>query len=68
VREAVRRCVLEWQEFRAGEVMVMTEAAGIPEADREQVVNYVGQEFVGLHEGNVIRYRLKADDLASLRR
>jgi hypothetical protein len=26
------------------------------------------QEFAGLHEGNVIRYRLKADDLAALDR
>jgi len=68
VREAVRRCVLEWQAFRADEVMAMAEAAGIPEADLEQVVEYIGQEFVGLHEGNVIRYRLKADDLAGMRR
>jgi Fic family protein len=68
VREAVRCCVLEWQAFRADEVMAMAEAAGIPEADRKQVVDYIGQEFAGLHEGNVIRYRLKADDLAGLRR
>jgi Fic family protein len=68
VREAVRRCVLEWQAFRADDVMAMAEAAGIPEADRKQVVDYIGQEFAGLHEGNVIRYRLKADDLTGLRR
>lgn len=27
--------------------------AGIPEADRKQVVNYIGQGFRGLHVGNV---------------
>jgi Fic family protein len=66
VREAVRRCVLEWKAFRAEEVMAMTVAADIPETDRKQVVDYVGQEFAGLHEGNIIRYRLKPDDLVGL--
>lgn len=68
VREAVRRCVLEWKAFRADEVMAMAADAGIPEEDREAVSGYVRQEFAGLHEGNAIRYRLKADDLVALRR
>ena len=68
VREAVRRCVLDWKEFRPENVMAMAVDAGIPDADREQVVNYVGQEFHGLHEGNVIRYRLRAEDLAGIKR
>jgi Fic family protein len=68
VREAVRRCVLEWRAFRPGEVTAMAEAAGIPEADRQGVINYVGQEVASLHEGNVIRYRLSADDLTNLNR
>lgn len=68
VREAVRCCVLEWKEFRADDVMAMAAAAGIPEEDRNSVVEYAGQEFAGLHEGNAIRYRLKADDLAALQR
>ena len=68
VREAVRCCVLEWKEFRADDVVAMAAAAGIPEEDRNSVVEYVGQEFAGLHEGNAIRYRLKADDLAALQR
>ncbi|MCH9052007.1 MAG: alpha/beta fold hydrolase, partial [Proteobacteria bacterium] len=46
-----------WHEF----------AEFIPEADREQVVDYIGHEFHGLHEGNVIRYRLRAEDLAEIR-
>ncbi len=66
VREAVRRSVLEWKTFRPELVMAMAADADIPEADREQVVNYVGHEFRGLHEGNVIRYRLQPEDLADI--
>lgn len=68
VREAVRRSVLEWKEFNAERIMAMAQEAGIAEADRPSVVDYVGQEFRGLHEGNVIRYRLRAEDLAGIRR
>ncbi len=64
VRETVRQAVLEWKEFRRYEAIAMAEKAGIPEEDREQVVNYIAQEFEGLHEGNVIRYRLRPADLA----
>jgi hypothetical protein len=59
VRETVRRAVLDWKEFRRDEVMAMTTRAGIPEEERARVVDYIGQEFAGLHEGNVILYRLK---------
>ena len=34
----------------------------------EQVIDYIGNEVRSLHEGNAIRYRLSADDLASMRR
>ena len=68
VREAVRRAVLEWKEFRASDVMAMAVASGIPEADRKSVVDYARQEFNGLHEGNVIRYRLRPADLEAVRR
>ncbi|MBK9130029.1 MAG: Fic family protein [Gammaproteobacteria bacterium] len=68
VRASVRRSVLEWKAFRPEAVMAMAMEAGIPEDDREQVVNYVGQEFRGLHEGNVIRYRLRPEDLAGIAR
>lgn len=63
VREAVRRCVLEFKSFRRDEVLGMAAEAGVPEADREDVVAYVSDQLAGLHEGNVIRYRLKPDDL-----
>ena len=67
VRESVRRSVLEWKGFRPNDIRVMAEEAGIPAADREQVVAYVGNEFRGLHEGNVIRYRLRPADLAGIK-
>lgn len=66
VREAVRRSVLEWKTPRRREITAMAADAGIPEADREQVVDYVEKEFRGLHEGNAIRYRLRPADLAGV--
>lgn len=68
VREAVRRSVLDWKAFRPRRIREMAAQAGIPEEDREEVVNYVGQELRGLHEGNVIRYRLRPADLEALSR
>jgi len=68
VREAVRRSVLDWKGFRPRRIMAMAERADIPEEDRDAVVNLVGREVRGLHEGNVIRYRLHPADLDSLRR
>ena len=64
VREAVRRNVLEWHGFRREETLQMAVEAEIPQGDREQVVDYVGNEMRGLHEGNAIRYRLTNNDLA----
>ncbi len=66
VREAVRNSVLEWKGFRPDAIRVMAAEAGVPEADREQVVNHVGNELRGLHEGNAIRYRLRPEDLAGI--
>lgn len=66
VHEAVRRSVLEWKGFRPDSIQAMAVESGIPEADRKQVVDYVGREFHGLHEGNIIRYRLRPGDLSGL--
>ena len=68
VRKTVRRCVLEWKAFRPEDVIAMAAADDIPDADREQVAAYVGQEFHGLHEGNAIRYRLRPEDLEAISR
>lgn len=67
VREAVRRNVIEWKGFRRSESATMAVEAGVPGADRDQVVDYIGNEIRNLHEGNAIRYRLSADDLAAMR-
>ncbi len=68
VREAVRRSVLDRRAFDPALVTAMATEAGIPEEDRAQVVDYVGQEIRGLHEGNVIRYRLRPADLEAVDR
>lgn len=67
VHEAIRRSVLEWRGLRKDLIRAMAVEAGIPETDLEQVLDYVGKEFRGLHEGNAIRYRLRAEELASIR-
>jgi hypothetical protein len=68
VRKAVRRSVLEWKAFQPEKVETMAEEEGVPKDDRADVVSYVGQQFQGLHEGNVIRYRLRPEDLAGIER
>ncbi len=57
---------IEWKAFRP-EIIMATEV-DIPEADREEVVNYIGNEIRGMHEGNVIRYRLRPEDLKGITR
>ena len=68
VKDAVRRSVLEWRSFDSDNVMAMAGDAEIPVEDRQQVVEYVGAQFRGLHEGNVIRFKLKPEDLANIER
>lgn len=63
VREAVRYSVLKTRKFVAEDVMAMAVEQGIPEADREAVLDYAHQQFKGLHEGNLIRYKLKPADI-----
>ena len=58
---------LPWASSRMEGCANATEAS-IPDADREQVIDYIGNEIRSLHEGNAIRYRPSADDLASMRR
>lgn len=68
VREAVRRCVLDFKAFQADAVAAMADEAGIPDGDRAAVVAYIGEQVRGLHDGNAIRYRLRPEDLADLTR
>ena len=66
VREAVRRSVLDWKSFQPDKIKKMAVAAEIPEADHQQVIDYIGKEFHGLHEGNIVRYRLRPEDLTCI--
>ncbi len=66
VREAVRHSVLEAGAFRSDDILGMARARGIPEDDLEDVVAYCRQEFRGLHEGNLVRYRLRPEDLKGI--
>ena len=68
VREAIRRSVLDWKEFRPEGIVRMADDAGVPEADRHDLIEYIHAEFRGLHEGNAIRYRLRPEDLAAINR
>ena len=68
VKDAFRRSVLDHKAFDREVIMDMAAAAEIPEQDREAVVDYVGAQFLGLHEGNAIRYKLKAEDLSGIQR
>lgn len=63
-----RRSVLDWKMLRPERIMAMVAEADIPEADRRHLVDNIEQEFRGLHEGNVIRYRLRPEGLADIRR
>ena len=45
-----------------------TSEVGGPAGAAPLATAYIGREVAGLHEGNVIRYRLKADDLVALKR
>ncbi len=66
VKEAVRSSVLDHKSFDRDAIMAMAVAKNIPEKDREEVVAYVGAQFKGLHEGNVIRFRLRPEDLVGI--
>jgi len=64
----VRRCVLVFHGVRPDDLMTMAANANIPLEDRKTVVAYVAAQVRGLHEGNVIRYRLRPEDLDELQR
>ena len=66
VKEAVRHCVLDLKAFQPEAVRALAAKRGVPEEDRDSVAEYVEREFRGLHEGNLIRYRLKPEDLQGL--
>ncbi len=63
VREAVRYSVLQVRKFDDEEILELAARHPIPDDERNAVVAYAHQQFKGLHEGNLIRYRLMPQDL-----
>jgi hypothetical protein len=63
VQESIRHCVLEFKTFDAQWVSEMAIQSGVVESEAPAAVEYVERRFRGLHEGNVLRYRLKPEDL-----
>ncbi|MET4130742.1 Fic family protein [Roseovarius sp. MBR-6] len=63
VREAVRYSVLQTKVFRKDDILDLAARHDIPEDERDAVVAYAHEQFQGLHEGNLIRYRLKPKDI-----
>ena len=68
VREAVRHCVLALRGFQPEAVRTLAVELGVPEGDLDSVVDYVAKQFRALHEGNIVRYKLKPEDLQGLER
>ena len=67
VRDAVRRCVLEYKGFDADAITSLAREAGIPDNDLADVVSYTESQLGSLHKGNAIRFRLRPEDLENLR-
>ncbi len=67
IREAIRKCVLEWKEFYPVGIRALAEQQNIPKEDRDDVILYAKKQFDGLHAGNVIRFRIRPEDLEGLK-
>jgi len=65
-RSTVRCCVLDWQRFRARQIVRMMDEAGIPTEDRDSLLDYIRRCFRGLTETNAVLYGLGPGDLAGL--
>ena len=65
-RSAVRCCVLDWQRFRARQVLRMMDEAGIPTEDRDSLLDHIRLCFRGLTKTNAVLYGLGPGDLAGL--
>lgn len=63
IREAVRYWVLQTKAFREDDILDLAARHNIPKDDLDGVIAYAHEQFRGLHEGNLIRYRLKPGDI-----
>ena len=62
-REVVRYSVLRARKFDHGAILELAARHHIPDDERDAVVAYAHEQFKGLHEGNLIRYRLTLGDI-----
>ena len=66
-KSAIRRCVLKWKAFKKRRVRRMMDDADIPPEDRDELLNLLRHDFEGLHEGNVVIFSLRPEDLEGLK-
>ncbi|MFK7878144.1 Fic family protein [Roseobacter sp.] len=66
VRDVVRFSVLEAKRFKPDVVLARVQKLDVPKDDQDAVVAYAHEQFKGLHEGNAIRFKLKAADLVGV--
>jgi hypothetical protein len=66
VRDLVRFSVLEAKRFKPDVVLALVQKQDVPKDDQDAVVAYAHEQFKGLHEGNAIRFKLKAADLVGV--
>lgn len=66
VREAVRYSVLQSKAFDQSKMLELAAKHQIPDDERDSVVAYAYEQFKGLHEGNLIRYRLTVEDIEGI--
>ena len=64
---AIRRCVLKWKAFKKRRIRRMMDDADIPPEDRDELLDLLRHDFEGLHEGNVVIFALKPEDLKGLK-
>ena len=64
---AIRRCVLKWKAFKKRRIRRMMDDADIPPEDWDELLDLLRHDFEGLHEGNVVIFALKPEDLEGLK-
>ena len=64
---AIRRCVLKWKAFKKRRIRRMMDDADIPPEGPGRAARLLRHDFEGLHEGNVVIFALKPEDLKGLK-
>ncbi len=67
INSAICRCVLKWKAFKKRRIRRMMDDADIPPEDWDELLDLLRHDFEGLHEGNVVIFALKPEDLRGLK-